>query len=295
MIRLRFGTRRPLPLGRDQTTAFLPWVLALMVYVAGLSAVGLVVLDEAVRSPADSLAGKWTVQLPAEVSDARLQTVLAVLRQTPGVRSAELLDLAATAHLLEPWLGAPLSSGELPLPRLIDVETDPGGGLDQAALRRQLTSIVADARFAGYDPSGGVPRQAARRVTGVLVALIAGLLVLMAVAAMFATRAALAARRPVVELYHLLGAADQDIARPFAVRAFASGLLGGAAGAVTVLLTTAVLGRAGALIQSPGPIGFAGLADWRLWAILTGLAILAGLMAMAAAQLVVLRRLAQLP
>ena len=292
MIRLRLGmARRTLPLGRDESIAFLPWVLALMVYVAGLSGVGLAVLEDAVRASQESAAGRMTVQVPAEVSDARLQTVLAVLRQTPGVRSVELLNPAATARLLEPWLGSPLSLDELPVPRLIDID----GSVDLPTLRRQLTSIVPDARFEDHHASTGGPHRAALSVRAVLAALIAVPLVLIALSAVFATRTALAIRGPEVELFHLLGAADHDIARPFAVRAFRTGLFGGLLGAIAALLTAVGLGRGDALVDLPGPIGPAALADWRLWAILTGLVVSAGLVAMAAAQIVVLRRLAQRP
>src|SRR5438105_4414169 len=96
-----FGAaRRELPLGRDESASFLPWIFALMAYVAGLAGVGLIGAGEPPDAP--SLATSLTLQVPAEASEARLQTVLALLQQTPGIASAHLLDRAETARLLEP-------------------------------------------------------------------------------------------------------------------------------------------------------------------------------------------------
>src|SRR6266545_7988600 len=99
------STRRELPLGPDGSRLFLPWLLALLVYLAGLGAVGLIVIDDTLRAAGQELATTLTLQVPAETSKARLETVLALIRQTPGVGSVHLLEPAETARLLEPWLG----------------------------------------------------------------------------------------------------------------------------------------------------------------------------------------------
>ena len=93
---------------------------------------------------------------------------------------------------------------------------------------------------------------------------------------------------------HLLGAADADIAGQFAIRSLALGLTGGAIGAAAALLTVVALGGAGGVVQLPAPIGETGIADWRVWAVLIGGAAAAGLIAMASAQVAVLRWLARM-
>ena len=66
-----------------------------------------------------------------------MQTVLALLRQTPGFASVRSLEPAETARLLEPWLGASAKIDELPVPRLVDLQLGRDGTPDIAALRRQ--------------------------------------------------------------------------------------------------------------------------------------------------------------
>jgi len=297
--RLAFA-RRALPLGPDQSARVLPWVLALLVYVAGLGGIGLIVFGDSLRAAEDALVTTLTLQVPAEASTARLETVLALLRQTHGIVSVHLLEPAQTARLLEPWLGRSVSLDDLPVPRLIDLRIDPKGDTDIAALRRQLASVVPEARL---DDHRGWPQgahAAARRIRGILAAGITIALLLVALSAVFSVRAALMVQRPAVELLHVLGAADTDVAREFAIRSLRLGLLGGVIGAAAVLFTILALSGAGSIVQLPAQSGNSGAAaggitDWRVWGALGGVASAAGLIAMASAWAAVKRRLASMP
>src|SRR5260370_40141985 len=130
-----------------------------MVCGAARGGIGLIVLLGNMRDGGSSLAKTMTVQAPAEASSARLETVLALLRQTKGIVSAQLLEPAETARLLEPWLGPKGPLDQLPVPRLIDLHIDPAGGLDLAALRHQLASVLPDSRLDDHRacPGGGAP------------------------------------------------------------------------------------------------------------------------------------------
>jgi cell division transport system permease protein len=305
MIGYRFsGAWRALPLGPYDSARLLPWVVALLVYLGGLGGVGLIDVDARLRAAEQMLATTLTVQVPAEASNARLETVLALVRQTPGIQSVHLLEAAEIAGLLEPWLGPAAPLDELPVPRLIDLRRDPKGRVDIAKLRQQLAAVVPDARLDDHLPWPKGMRAAARRIEGILAAGIAVALLLVAAASVFATRAALLPDRSVAELLHVLGAADAAIARGFAVRWFQLGLAGGVIGALAALLTIGGLGDAGSLVQLPAPspariaangIAANGIADWRFWTVLIGAVLAAGLIAMAGAWATVRRRLALMP
>jgi len=110
--------------------------------------------------------------------------------------------------------------------------------------------------------------------------------------------------RSVVELLHVLGAPDTDIARGFAARSLRLALLGGVVGAVAALFTILALSGAGSVVQLPAAaptsgganeIAANGIADWRVWGILSGVVPVAGLIAMASAWFAVMRRLAGMP
>ena len=139
--------RLDLPLRRDASGRFLPWIIALMVYLAAMGGVGLIWLGDTLRQWDASLASALTLQVPPDISQPRLDMMLGALRQTKGIVSARVLQADETAKLLEPWLGKSVAVSDLPLPHLIDVQIDPSATIDYAALHQQLDTIVPGAQL----------------------------------------------------------------------------------------------------------------------------------------------------
>jgi cell division transport system permease protein len=296
MIRVPFfAAPRVPPLAGDVARGLAPWLVALMVYVASLAGIGLILLDEMLRASETVLAGRLTVQVPAEASAARVETVVAVLRQTPGIRSVHQLTPSETSRLLEPWLGSAVPLEELPVPQLIDAGLDPAGAVDMAKLQHQLASVVPDIRIDDYGPAVGGLRARAGPVQVLLGAAIAVALLLVAVLAVFTTKAALTARLSDVELLHLLGGDDRQIARPYAARSLAYGLTGGSIATAAILATVATLSGTGSLVRFAVLSGGIGLDDWRLWLVLALMTAVAGIFGAASARATVRWRLARLP
>ena len=165
-----------------------------MVYVASLAGIGLVLLDETLRASETLLAGRLTVQVPAEASAARVETIVAVLHQTPNIRSVHLLTPSETSRLLEPWLGSSVPLDELPVPQLIDAGIEPVGAVDMAKLQHQLASVVPETRLDEYGPVVRGLRARARPVQALLGAAIAGALLLVAALTAFVIAATVVAR-----------------------------------------------------------------------------------------------------
>lgn len=289
------GAGYRLPLRRTDGGRLLPWLIACLAYIAGLGAAGLLVVGDTVNMAKASLAGGMTLQVPADTSLPRLDTVLAALRQTPGIAGARLLTPAETAQLLAQWLGPAVKIGELPVPRLVDIRVAHENAADFAAMRQHLASIVPDAQLDDHRAWLAAVRGAARRFIGLFAAAVAIALLLMAVATAFSARVDLALQRSAVELLQQLGARDRDIARAVATGLAGAALLGAAAGAAGVVLSVAILDRAGALLQLPAPVATLGIADWRLWGAAIATAIVAGAIVLGSAWLAVQRRLARLP
>ena len=284
-----------LPLGRHSPALVLALVLGLMAYLGSCTGLGLIAIGDGLRGREASSAGAVTLQVPADASAARLSTVLALLRQTRGIVGVRLLEPAETARLVEPWLGPSIAIDRLPVPRLIDVRVDGDAAADLVDLRQKLAAILPDARLEQHGLPGADFRSAALRLTGVLIAFFAVVLMVAIFSAGWTARSAARLDRGAIELLHMLGAADNYIARPFQAQALRLGLLGGGAGALAAALTMVALGDAGPALHLPPSITADQLADWRVWLILIGAAIAAGGIAMAAARLAVMRQLARMP
>lgn len=294
-LRLPQQLRLDLPLRQDASGRFLPWIIALMVYLAAMGGVGLLWLSDTLRQWDASVASALTLQAPADTSQPRIDMALGALRQTKGVLAANPLQPEDTAKLLQPWLGNAVPLDNLPLPHLIDIRIDPRAAIDYATLRKELDAIIPDAQLDTNRTWLGGIRDFALRVEGVITAGVMAVTALIVTIIIFTARIGLAIHRSVVELLHLLGARDDYIARQFQVHALSLGLRGGIIGGAAAALTVVVLGPAGRMLELPVPIAAYGIFDWRLWLLLIAAGLAAGGVAMVTARITVLRQLARMP
>jgi cell division transport system permease protein len=289
------GLRLDLPLRQDASGRFLPWIIALMVYLAATGGVALMWLDDSLGNWDIMLSSSLTLQIPADASQPRVETVLGALRQTRGIVAVHPLDGAETAHLLEPWLGTAVPIDSLPLPRLIDLRIDPRVVIDYAALKAQLDTILPNTQLDNNRAWLGDVRNFALRAEGVITAVVFVVTALIIAIIVFTARVGLAIHHSVIELLHLLGAQDNYIARQFQIHALSLGLRGGVVGGIAAAATVLVLVPAGHALQLPVPVAISGILDWRLWLLLIVAALAAGAVAMMTARITVLRQLARMP
>lgn len=240
------SARFDIPFARDGSVRFLPWLLALMVYLAGLAVVGTLLLNSALADWSRGLTGVMTVELPpaanANDGEAEMKLVLALLQATRGVTAAKELPRTEVANLVEPWLGGAVA--QLALPRLVDVRVDPQHRPDLRALRANLAAAAPGAML---DDA----RQRFDRLfnLGLSVEATAVIIVVLIVAAavlttVFTTRAGLAVHHNVIEILHILGAHDSYIARQFARQSLGLGMRGGLIGLALAIVTLLLLGHA---------------------------------------------------
>lgn len=265
--------RSDLPLERDPSGRFLPWLVALMVYVAALALVCAMAMAKMVERWDSGLSGSITVQVPPpetgspDAKEAAIDRVIELLLDTEGVREAKVLEPDEIAALLQPWLGAGATQGDLPLPSLIAVGIDPSARLDFERLSRRLTDAVPGTLLDDHQSWLGELLDLARTielVAALIVILVGASAVAMVV---FATRMGLAIHGRVIELLHLIGAQDSYVAREFETHALKLALRGGAVGLMLAIVTVVLVGRLFARLDtallpelSLGPIEWAALA-----------------------------------
>ncbi len=290
MIRLRAD----LPFERDQATRFLPWIVALMVFLGALALAAATVIGSAIERWDNGLTGRITVQVPAdEASPKTLTRLVDALKATPGITQAEPLSAEATSALVEPWLGAVDAGLELPLPAVIDVETAAGAVFDVNLLAGRLTKIAPGVIVDDHRVWLLQLIRLARMVEAVAFGILA-LIGLTAVAAViFATRSGLAVHAAIINLLHVMGARDAYIARQFQMQAMTLGVRGGIIGSAAALVVLFVLTAMTAKID----VAFlpsASLSPLQ-WPLLITVPIAAVLIAMVTARVTVLRALARMP
>jgi len=237
----------------------MPWVVAIMVALTVIAAAAGLALSNIAGAARAELSGGLTVQILEAQPDLRSRQAaasLAVLQSEPGVSGVRQVPDAEVDALLSPWLGsngglgvAGASQGSVdtadvvPVPALIDAHLDGTIAPERlAALRARILHVAPaariDAQASWLRPVFGAIASLQMLALALMVLLAAA----MASAVLLAARSALGNQRGTIEIVHMLGGTDGQIARIFA-RAFGlDAALGGALGGGIAVVVIVVLG-----------------------------------------------------
>jgi cell division transport system permease protein len=193
-------------------------VVSIMTFLASLALGGVMLIRTAASQWQADVAREVTIQIRASAGidiEAEVAKTIAIARSFPGVAQVRAYSRDETMQLLEPWLGSGLQFEELPIPRVVVVRIAEGAAPDLARLRALLEQQV---RGASLDDHRGFVARMRTISTAVLIGGMAVFLLVVfatTLSVAFATRAAMATNRSVIEVLHLIGAKDDFIAAHF--------------------------------------------------------------------------------
>lgn len=265
----------------------MPWVIAIMIALTVMAAAAGLALNNLGDNARDEIAGGLTVQIvegaPAE-RERQVRAALNLLENAPDVALVRRVPDAELTELLAPWLGEEEweEEGGIAMPALIDVRLrGPVGDGRIARLRSALGQAAPSARLDAQSRWLAPVFDAVISFQWLAAGLIVLLSVTTAAAVWLASRSALSANRETIEIVHLLGGTDRQIAHIFQRSVAFDAALGGIAGLVVGISATVLLGRRFADLGSGMVAGGAfGAVEWAvLAAIPLGGVILAALTA----------------
>ena len=240
----RLFSRSPALLSREGGgERWLMVVIAVLCFLASVTAVGALAADRAAHGWARQLRAEATVQVRPRVDEtgptaaARAAETLAGVK---GVAEAEAMDRKTAEALLRPWVGE-AALPDLPLPYLVTVRLDPTNPASAPTLSRALAEAGLDASVDDHSLWRGEVERSAGVITALAGA--AFLLIAAATAAViaYATRAGMAAQASVIETLSLNGASDGYVAGLFQRRFGGLAAQAGAVGAGVAALLLALL------------------------------------------------------
>ncbi|MBW8754813.1 MAG: cell division protein [Sphingomonadales bacterium] len=274
----------------------MPWVIAIMVALTVIAAAAGLALRNAAAATTAELRGGVTVQIieaSPEKRGAEALEAVRLLGQMPEVETVRLVPQEELDGLIEPWLGdaAAGSDGEaIPVPALIDARI--AGAVTPARLTAIQHALAGAAPAARVDAQSTWLRpvlDAIESLQWLAIALVGLLALALAAAVLLAVRSALGTNRGTIEIVHLLGGTDAQIARVFqratGIDAAGGGLLGMLLAIVVLLFLARRFGSLGAGMVNQGALG------WLDWATLGLVPVVAVALAMVTARLTVLRTL----
>jgi cell division transport system permease protein len=214
-------------------------VVAIMTFLASITTGAVLLVSASAAEWQSEVGSELTIQVRPSAGrdlDRDVAAATEAVRGQAGIVEARPFTPEESAKLLEPWLGSGLSLDDLPVPRVIVARVQPGATLDLAALRNQVTQAAPTATV--DDHRAWIERM--RSMTGATVLAGVGILALVIIATIisvsFATRGAMAANRPIVEVLHFVGAGDRYIANRFQRHFLRLGLEGGVIGGGMAML-----------------------------------------------------------
>ncbi|MEP5937950.1 MAG: cell division protein [Erythrobacter sp.] len=299
------------PLARDRATNLIPrtrmsgpvpWVLAIMIALTVLAAAGGLALNNLADSARTDLSGGVTVQIveaDQEILAEQTRAAEAILRDNAAVQSFRTVPQDELDALLEPWLGAGDAVDSVPMPALIDVQLREAAGAQEIEqLQAALTAISGEASGASsirVDAQSGWLRpvysalSALQYLAGVLVVLLA---LASAAAVWLAARSSFFSHRETIEIVHLLGGQDDQIARLFQSSVAIDAIVGGIIGLLAGMLGVLIIGSRFAGLDS-GMVTGGGLGglDWVMIALIPFGAIIIAVLTARVTVIAALRRM----
>jgi cell division transport system permease protein len=214
-------------------------VVAIMTFLASITTGAVLLVSASAAEWQSDVASEITIQVRPQAGrdlERDVGATVDVVRAQPGIVDVRPFSKDESGKLLEPWLGTGLSLDDLPVPRVIVARVQPGTALDLAVLRSRVVLVAPTASV--DDHRAWIERMRSMSAATVLAGV--GILVLVIVATIisvsFATRGAMAANRPIVEVLHFVGAGDRYIADRFFQHFLLLGLEGGVIGGGVAML-----------------------------------------------------------
>jgi cell division transport system permease protein len=219
-------------------------VMAVMCFLAVLAVGALIMINQAVDQWSKGLASEVTVQVKMATGrdqDADVASAIALLKETPGIDSAEAMSRAEAEKLLEPWLGSE-GLDKLPVPALVRVRASLASPPDFDVLSAKLKQQVPVAQLDTHRRWEAELRRMAGTLSWLSWLVLFLLAICSALIVASASRAVLASQASIVEALIMAGAEDRFIADAVGRRFIFAGLVAGVVGLAGGLLVFAALG-----------------------------------------------------
>lgn len=300
-MRCLHGYDVPLQTGSDST--FLVILIALMSFLAILSCTGSFALHGMTQRWSSGLENKVTIEIDAQMPNGDLlsresmkietDNLAQMLRQSPVVKSFDVLDEKEISALVSPWLGNDLILDDIPLPGIIAIELNVS---DPSALEKLENSIRKISKSAVLDTHRDWLKDILRfahalEFIAICIALIIGAITITAISSGVLSRMAI--HKEELEILHLIGATDDYIARQFQRHAAFLAFKGSCLGTFIGLMVTIVVVFLASNSQNP-LIPQLALSGQEIFILLL-LPLIVTLIALLAARYTVLRTLAKMP
>lgn len=228
--------RPDIPFSREDANRFLPWVVGLMVCLAGLFLAAAISVHQSSNVAGRLNVNSFQIYIPFSADDKESlhDKLVQQLQTVQGVDRVETMNRQSLSKLVSPWTSHTMDLSGLPLPIVIEVTLAPRS--DRAQLIASITdickSIAPSIEVESYQRWVDQLLQFAGMLRLLAIALavlvVAGLIAMV----VLASRTSLKLHFKTVQLLHNVGAQDDYITRQFVANGTMMTLTGAIPGAI---------------------------------------------------------------
>lgn len=230
-IRRLIAPRLDIPFARDDANHYLPYFIALMIFLAAFFMAGGITVGELLENKKQNFSEWVTIQIPSSVKVKEQEKLINLLTKNEAISEVRPLEVTEVSTLIAPWFGGDSDLVEaLDIPKVIEIKIADRENFDMAALSKELKKQVPKLQLDNHE-------QWLDHYLNFIRILEVGayLLALLVVAAttviiIFTSKTALKLHQNAIHLLHSVGAEDDYIARQFQFNAFLLGMRGGLVG-----------------------------------------------------------------
>lgn len=275
-IKKLIAPRLDIPFARDDANKYLPYFIALMIFLAAFFVAGGITVGSLLQDKRQDFSDWLTIQIPAKMETERWDNFNRVLVENENIEEFQQLSNEKITTLLSPWFGQNDSVFEnLSIPYVIEVKIKDLKNFDYAGFKKTLKKDYPEITIDGHEQ--WIDHYLKFIHILQYGAYLIGLLVVIAttVIIIFTSKTALKLHQNAITLLHSVGAEDDYIARQFQFNAFLLGMRGGVVGvAIAATLFFAVgisINEINTALLPEFPITLIHLAVWFSLPPLTGL------------------------
>jgi cell division transport system permease protein len=219
-IRLAGALRPDIPFSSEDSTHYLPWVVAVIVALFGLMLCAAISLYQTSQSATRLNIRSFQVYVPyGDDQQAMQQRVSAAIAQVDGIASHAPVTDTTLQNLIRPWAGDSLPLSELPMPSVIEVQLRADAPRENviAQVTKAVKAISPKVDVESYqswvDQLLTFNRYLQMAIALMLSMLLAALITLIVIV----VRTSLRLHRSTILLLHHIGATDEYISRQFLI------------------------------------------------------------------------------
>ena len=278
-IRRLIAPRLDIPFSRDDANRYLPYFIALMIFLASFFVAGGITVGKLLEHKQQDLSDWITLQLPAETSQNTKDSLVKLLKQTPHVKNLREIEQKKLHSMLSPWFGDDAELyRNLSLPSVYEFQLTlktPNEGQDFEKLKASVLKLSPEAQIDNHQQwiDHYLNFIFSLKTGAYLLAFIVSVATIIVITV--TSKTALKLHKDAIFLLHSVGAEDSYIARQFQFNAFLLGMRGGLMGVTMAALLFFFVGISINELKSgliPNfPITGSHLIVWMSMPILTGL------------------------